>query len=94
LPAALHAAWRFSIVSLRDALNGAAMEGEDRTFHIGGDVERVLWRQLARFAVGSVPRNRGLQIRIAGGIHPSHPAAPAEADTASFAVSALPDDLA
>src|SRR5437868_13148958 len=45
---------------LRDALIGAAIEGEDRAFHVGGDVERVLWRQLARFAVGSVPRNRGL----------------------------------
>src|SRR5262252_6710796 len=64
---------------LRDALVGAAVECEHRAFHIGGDIEWILWSEFARFAVGPVPRDCRLQVGVVGGIHPGRPTAPAEA---------------
>ena len=64
----------------RNAAILAAKQGEDRSLDLAGHVDRVGWcvRVLAARNDPAILGDARLHIGIVGGIHPNHPAAPAE----------------
>src|SRR5947207_9327755 len=62
----------------RNELIGAAVEREHRTFQIRLDIGRVLRRQLAGWAVDSVPRDSRFEVGVVRGIEPDGAPAPTE----------------
>src|SRR5208283_1086158 len=79
---------------LRNALVLAAIEGEHRAFDLAGDVDRVLWDDVAELAIDAVHGTAAFRSGLcAAYIQVANPPQQKPV-TASFAVSALPVDLA